>query len=73
MRAIANQGIQQGDEYRLYYMGPMFRGERPAAGRKRQLHQIGTECVGKVSPLIDAENIAMLMDFLLAVGIDDDE
>ncbi len=69
MRAIANLGVAQGEERRVFYMGPMFRGERPAKGRKRQFHQIGVESVGKVSPAIDAENIAMLVDYLNATGI----
>jgi len=69
MRALANAGIPQGDERRVYYLGPMFRGERPAAGRKRQFHQVGTECVGKVSPEIDVECIAMLLHYLASVGI----
>ena len=38
----------------------MFRGERPAAGRKRQFHQVGTECVGKIAPEIDVETIRLL-------------
>ncbi len=70
LRAVANAGIPQGDERRVYYQGPMFRGERPAAGRKRQFHQIGVECVGKVAPAIDVECIAMLMDYLAEIGLD---
>lgn len=69
MRAIACAGLATRDQWRLYYFGPMFRGERPAAGRKRQFHQIGAECVGGVAPEIDAECIAMLMDFLQSMGI----
>ncbi len=69
MRALANQGIAQGEEKRVFYMGPMFRGERPAKGRKRQFHQIGVESVGKESPVIDAENIAMLIDYLESIDI----
>jgi len=69
MRALAASGLNQGEERKVYYLGPMFRGERPAAGRKRQFHQVGVECVGKVAPLIDAECIAMLMDYLAGIGI----
>ncbi|MCJ8331825.1 MAG: histidine--tRNA ligase [Lentisphaeria bacterium] len=69
LRALANLGISQGDEQKVYYIGPMFRGERPAAGRKRQFHQIGLECVGKIAPLIDVESIAMLMDYIKTIGI----
>ena len=70
MRAIANIGIPQGDEKRVWYLGPMFRGERPAAGRKRQFHQVGVENVGKISPLIDAECIAMLVNYIDALDIE---
>lgn len=71
MRAIAYHGLNQGEEARVYYIGPMFRGERPAKGRKRQFHQIGVESVGKISPLQDAETIAMLVHYLKEVGIND--
>jgi histidyl-tRNA synthetase len=73
MRALAGAGIPQGDEQRVFYMGPMFRGERPAAGRKRQFHQIGVECVGKKAPAIDVESIAMLVDYLECIGVGDFE
>lgn len=69
MRAIANAGLNPGEEKRVFYMGPMFRGERPAAGRRRQFHQVGVEAVGSCNPLADAESIAMLMDYLKAVGV----
>ncbi len=69
MRAIANAGLNPGEEKRVFYMGPMFRGERPAAGRRRQFHQVGVEAVGSCNPLADAESIAMIMDYLDAVGI----
>lgn len=69
MRAIANRGLAVGEERRVFYMGPMFRGERPAAGRKRQFHQIGVEAVGRTNPWLDVECIAMLMRFLRALGI----
>lgn len=68
IRAIANRGLEQGEECRAFYFGPMFRGERPAAGRRRQFHQIGVEAVGNNSPWMDAECIAMLMHFLESVG-----
>ncbi|MFA6929664.1 MAG: histidine--tRNA ligase [Lentisphaeria bacterium] len=69
MRAIANKGLDQGEEARVFYFGPMFRGERPAAGRRRQFHQIGVEAVGSDSPWMDAECIAMMTHFLKALGI----
>ncbi len=71
MRAIAEHGMNPGDEQRVFYIGPMFRGERPAKGRKRQFHQIGVEAVGRCSPAQDAECIAMLVHFLAGVGIGD--
>ncbi|RMD76375.1 MAG: histidine--tRNA ligase, partial [Lentisphaerae bacterium] len=69
IRALANLGFPPGTEYRVFYSGPMFRGERPAAGRKRQFHQVGVEAVGKISPLTDVECILMLLDYLEAIGI----
>ncbi|MCK5804230.1 MAG: histidine--tRNA ligase [Lentisphaeria bacterium] len=70
IRAIANRGLSQGEEQRVFYMGPMFRGERPAAGRKRQFHQIGVEAVGSLDPVTDAECIAMFVHYLDAIGIE---
>ncbi len=69
MRAVANLGLGPGEECRVFYMGPMFRGERPSAGRKRQFHQVGVEAVGCHSPWMDAEIIAMLVHYLEALGI----
>ncbi|OGV35592.1 MAG: histidine--tRNA ligase [Lentisphaerae bacterium GWF2_45_14] len=69
MRALLNTDVMNGNEKRVFYMGPMFRGERPAAGRKRQFHQVGVENVGHVAPELDAESILMLMHFLEESGI----
>lgn len=55
---------------KLYYMGPMFRRERPQKGRQRQFHQIGAEALGRGDPYIDAEILLMLNDFFAAVGLD---
>lgn len=71
MRALLNTDVLNGVEQRVYYSGPMFRGERPAAGRRRQFHQIGAENVGRVAPELDAECIAMLLDFLGELGLSD--
>ena len=71
MRALSNTDVLNGVEQRVYYMGPMFRGERPAAGRRRQFHQIGVENVGRCAPLIDAECLAMLRAFLNRIGLAD--
>ena len=64
MRALSNTDVANGTEQRVFYYGPMFRGERPSAGRRRQFHQIGVENVGRIAPELDAECIAMLMHFL---------
>ena len=54
---------------KLYYMGPMFRRERPQKGRMRQFHQIGAEALGRSDPWIDAELLLLLHDFLEAVNL----
>ncbi|MGH7198343.1 MAG: histidine--tRNA ligase [Candidatus Omnitrophota bacterium] len=58
---------------KFYYMGPMFRSERPQAGRLRQFHQIGVETLGTESPLADAEAIHCLDVLLKEWGIRDHE
>jgi histidyl-tRNA synthetase len=55
---------------KLYYMGPMFRRERPQKGRMRQFHQIGAESLGRGDPFIDAEILLLLQDFFCAVRLD---
>jgi histidyl-tRNA synthetase len=55
---------------KLYYLGPMFRYERPQKGRYRQFHQIGVEAIGVDDPMIDAQVLAMLCHYFEAVGID---
>ena len=55
---------------KLYYMGPMFRRERPQKGRMRQFHQIGAEALGRGDPFIDAEILLLLQDFFCAVRLD---
>jgi histidyl-tRNA synthetase len=54
---------------KLYYIGPMFRRERPQKGRYRQFFQIGAEAIGSESPLIDAEVIEMVVEILSRVGL----
>ncbi|MBN1864416.1 MAG: histidine--tRNA ligase, partial [Victivallales bacterium] len=63
--------LAAGVSQRVFYFGPMFRGEKPAAGRRRQFHQVGVENAGTVSAAADAESVAMLMHFLEEVGIVD--
>ncbi|WP_035421267.1 histidine--tRNA ligase [Fructilactobacillus florum] len=53
----------------VYYMGPMFRYERPGATHNREFHQIGCEAIGAVSPQIDAEVINLALDVFRGVGI----
>ncbi|MBI5749989.1 MAG: histidine--tRNA ligase [Nitrospinae bacterium] len=54
---------------KLYYMGPMFRCERPQAGRYRQFYQIGVEVFGTENPEIDAEVIGMLLKYFEKLGL----
>jgi histidyl-tRNA synthetase len=56
---------------KLYYIGPMFRRERPQKGRYRQFFQIGAEAIGSESPIIDAEVIEMVVDLLRRTGLHD--
>jgi len=69
MRSLAGTDVMNGNEKRVYYIGPMFRGERPAAGRRRQFHQIGAENAGRIAPELDAECIALLLHYLDELGI----
>ncbi len=68
MRHVASLG-QEGEEARLFYLGPMFRGERPAAGRKRQFHQIGAEFIGAPNAAMDVETIALQAHLLREWGL----
>ncbi|AQQ52925.1 histidine--tRNA ligase [Planococcus lenghuensis] len=54
---------------KLYYMGPMFRYERPQAGRTRQFVQFGIEAIGSKHPAVDAEVIALAMDVYRSLGL----
>jgi histidyl-tRNA synthetase len=56
---------------KLYYIGPMFRRERPQKGRYRQFYQIGAEAIGSESPVVDAEMLEMLCALLDRVGLKD--
>lgn len=68
MRFVAGR-MQDLQSARLYYLGPMFRSERPQAGRRRQFHQIGAEAIGAPNPRTDAEMIAMQMHLLRELGL----
>ncbi len=68
---IENSLYAQGDVQRLWYVGPMFRYERPQAGRQRQFHQLGLEVLGSGDPRADVEAIAIATDILKAIGLKD--
>ena len=69
MRAYLENGLQrQGGINRLNYMGPMFRYDRPQAGRYRQFHQIGAEVIGSSNPAVDAEIINLSLDIYREFG-----
>ena len=54
---------------KMYYIGSMFRYERPQAGRLREFHQVGVECFGSSNPATDVETIAMAYDLFQTLGI----
>ncbi|HWR09405.1 histidine--tRNA ligase [Sporomusa sp.] len=56
---------------KLYYIGPMFRYDRPQAGRYRQFHQFGVEAIGAQGPAIDAEIISLAVELLNRLGLND--
>jgi histidyl-tRNA synthetase len=69
-RAYLEHGMHKlAQPVKLSYVGPFFRHERPQAGRYRQFHQIGLECIGTASPLADAEAIMLLSDLLGELGV----
>jgi histidyl-tRNA synthetase len=69
-RAYLEHGMhKRAQPVKLSYVGPFFRHERPQAGRYRQFHQIGLECIGTESPLADAEAIMLLSDLLGELGV----
>ncbi|CAI3334503.1 histidine--tRNA ligase [Enterococcus cecorum] len=64
-------GPEHQKPYKVYYMGPMFRYERPQKGRLRQFHQIGVEVFGSDNPATDVETMAMALQFFCELGIKD--
>jgi len=66
---IENRLDQRPGLQKLYYVGPMFRRERPQKGRYRQFFQIGAEAIGSESPLVDAEVIEMVLEVLKKTGL----
>lgn len=69
VRGGIENGLLHNQVQRLWYMGPMFRHERPQKGRYRQFHQIGVECFGVEGPDIDAELIMMTARLWRDLGI----
>ena len=70
VRAYVEGKLHQVEPVRkLYYLGPMFRRERPQKGRLRQFHQIGAEVFGRTDPFVDAELLLMLRDLWEELGV----
>ena len=70
VRAFIENGMHRlPSPVKIWYKGPMFRYERPQAGRQRQFHQVGAEMFGIENPSADAEIIALAMDYLKALNI----
>lgn len=70
VRAFIEQSLgAQQSLNKLYYIGPMFRQERPQAGRLRQFHQFGAEALGSTSPLLDAEMIQVAYLIIKNLGL----
>jgi len=68
-RALIQNGMSSNPLQKLWYMGPMFRYERPQAGRQRQFHQLGVEFIGYDSVRSDVEIIVLAWDILGKLGI----
>jgi histidyl-tRNA synthetase len=71
VRAVLQHNLLYNAPQRLWYMGPMFRHERPQKGRYRQFHQVGVESLGFAGPDIDAEQIVMTSRLWKRLGIKD--
>jgi histidyl-tRNA synthetase len=69
VRAVVEHNLLYDGGKRLYYMGPMFRRERPQRGRYRQFHQIGAEALGYAGPQVDAEMILLAAELWRALGL----
>ncbi len=66
---IENKMYVENPVTKLFYIGPMFRYERPQKGRLRQFHQFGVEMFGSDSPLVDAEGISLCVRLIKALGL----
>jgi len=72
VRAFIENGMHRlSAPVKLWYKGPMFRYERPQAGRQRQFHQVGVEVFGIKQPTADAEVILMAVNYLKSLGLND--
>ncbi|HVA32915.1 MAG TPA: histidine--tRNA ligase [Candidatus Baltobacteraceae bacterium] len=71
MRAALEHNLFAQGPQRLYYIGPIFRYERPQKGRYRQAHQFGVECVGFAGPEADLEVISLAWELVRSNAIDD--
>ncbi len=71
VRAVTEHNLLYDGGKRLYYMGPMFRRERPQRGRYRQFHQIGAEALGFAGPDVDAELILLAAALWREIGLSD--
>ena len=71
VRMAIEHNLLHGGPQRLYYLGPMFRHERPQRGRYRQFHQVGVEALGLEGPDIDAELLLMCQRLWKDLGISD--
>jgi histidyl-tRNA synthetase len=71
VRAVIEHNLLYNAPQRLWYMGPMFRHERPQKGRYRQFHQVGVEALGYEGPDIDAEHIIMTARLWKLLGLED--
>lgn len=71
VRATIEHNLLYDGGKRMWYMGPMFRHERPQRGRYRQFHQIGAEALGFAGPEVDAELIALAVALFRRIGIHD--
>ena len=69
VRAYIEHKLVASPTQKFFYLGPMFRHERPQAGRLRQFHQFGVECFGAASPHADVEVMALLWRFLTELGL----
>ena len=71
VRAVLEHGLLTAGPQRLYYLGPIFRYERPQKGRYRQSHQFGVECFGFAGPEADCEVISLAWDLVRGYRISD--